>query len=87
VPLLNLPKDLIVVDVDSDGWDDLVVGGVDLAVLRTVPGVGLAAPVLYEGGDRIAWVAGDVDGDLRPDLVVSGEWPGGVAVLRNRCIP
>jgi hypothetical protein len=32
-------------------------------------------------------LVGDVDGDLRPDVIATGGDMGGYAVLRNRCLP
>ncbi len=83
----DLPLGLALRDMDSDGRSDLVIGcSGGLVILRALPGGGFAAPASYNAGLVDSFAVIDLDGDLRPDVIVS-DWDGKVAVLRNRCLP
>ncbi|HTY87420.1 MAG TPA: FG-GAP-like repeat-containing protein [Candidatus Acidoferrum sp.] len=94
----NLPHDLAIVDLDGDGKPDLAevnyVTGYFLSVFRnvSVPGVlntsSFAPRVDFSAsgmGDSI--IAGDVDGDGKPDLVVAWAIGSATAVYRNLSSP
>lgn len=79
------PAALAAADMDSDGVRDLVlVGGGKIAWHRALPGGGFAAPIQYSTGRTGSAAVGDLNGDLRPDIVVNGD--GALNVHLSRCL-
>jgi len=66
------------VDLDGDGWEDLVVPGLGLLVLRNQQGVLVPEPTLAVEGAGVVReaVAADLDGDGDPDLAALATAPG-----------
>ena len=86
------PKSVVTADVDGDGKPDLIAanaGATTVSVLlnTTAPGAttpGFAAQQTYfAGGDALAVVATDVNGDGRPDLIATNDFGHTVSVLLN----
>lgn len=87
---------LAMVDLNGDGKRDLVVGNVSantLSILinQTVPGASLptfaATQTVSAGGTPDGLVAGDLNGDGKPDLVLSSTSGNRVLVLFNATAP
>lgn len=82
---------VVVADLDTDGRPDIVTGngvyagagaesGYASISLQTTPGT-LGTPTRYTvGGDPAALAVGDLNGDLRPDLMVANAASGSVSV-------
>lgn len=84
------PKGIAIGDIDGDGKPDLAVanhGTNSVSVLRntsTAGSISFATKVDFTVGSSPYSVAiGDVDGDGKPDLVVSNEVDNTLSVLRN----
>jgi uncharacterized repeat protein (TIGR01451 family) len=85
------PSGVAIGDLDGDSKRDIAVAnGVDLSVFRNTSSGGnlnaasFAAPVEYATGMTAASVAiGDLDGDLKPELVTANINGDSVSVLRN----
>lgn len=79
------PAALAATDLDSDGLRDLVViGGAKISWRRALPGGGFAAPIQYASVQAGSAAIGDLNGDLRPDIVTIGD--GGLSAHFNRCL-
>jgi hypothetical protein len=85
------PRSLAIVDLDSNGKQDLVISSHDQHTLTLLAGNGTGdftgiTPVTVPGiGDQALKVAtGDFDGDTKPDVVVAVL--GGVQVLLNTAV-
>ena len=92
---VDSPSAVQLVDLDGDGIPDLVVangGGNDVLVYPGLGG-GRYGPALGDGRgfavgtDPVAIAVADVDGDGRPDLVVTDRGSNDVAILLNRQSP
>jgi hypothetical protein len=67
------PSDVQVMDVDGDGWDDLLVAAGSLLVLANDRLGGFAPPVEYRTSVQAERIhVADLNGDSRPDLQLSG---------------
>ncbi|MCX8157618.1 MAG: FG-GAP-like repeat-containing protein [Verrucomicrobiae bacterium] len=83
---VSTPQGLVVVDLNQDKTNDLAVGlrgGSDIRVFRGVPnGYSLVGDFPCNSDPR-ALAAGDLNGDLAPDLVVANATPDTISVLIN----
>ncbi len=76
-------------DVDGDGYDDLVIGGVgnfSLSQQHACVYSGATGVNLYDWpdvGGQSADGAGDVDGDQVPDVVIGNPWKHGAGIYRG----
>jgi uncharacterized delta-60 repeat protein len=85
------PSSVAVADIDGDGWPDIVVSGQNPAVLRnrglggSIGSSSFDAPVtvLVSGGAAYDLAVADVDGDGKPDLLVTG-YPNQCSVIHNK---
>ena len=99
----NFPMSVVISDIDGDGKPDLaVVNQSDntMAILQntstpgTINNSSFAAPVTFAAGDwPLSIVAGDFDGDGKPDLAVAtnvdamGLWSEAIMIFRNTAVP
>jgi hypothetical protein len=84
-------------DLDGDGKPDVVIGGANsegLTVFRNTSTPGsittgsFAAPVEFSAGGWAGWVGiGDLDGDGKPDVVVTSQSTYKMEVFRNTSTP
>lgn len=89
----NSPNNLSISDIDGDGKPDVAVAnynGSNLSVLRntsTVGTISFATAVSFATGfQSTSIVAGDIDGDGKPDLAVGNSGNADISVLRNTSI-
>lgn len=84
-PVSNSPWELIVVDINNDGKNDVITsfingGGTDILINRSTPGnINFSPPFSLPNGRTVYY--GDFDGDGRIDLV--NGTTSGIAVFRN----
>ncbi|MDA1120031.1 MAG: FG-GAP-like repeat-containing protein [Bacteroidetes bacterium] len=91
----NLLTGVAIRDLDQDGKPDLIVTGALVSVFRNISTLGsitigsFAAKVdVGTGGNSAFGVAiGDIDGDNKPDMVVTDEGAGTVTIFRNTSTP
>lgn len=89
-----LPDCVKIVDIDGDGWPDIVCCGDQIIVYRnkgtggTLSASSFAAGVIYSVayGEATNLAVADLDGDGKPDLVVTG-YPSQFWILRNTSTP
>ncbi len=83
------PNSLISVDVNSDGFLDLVTAnqlGSNVSVMLGATGGKFGNGTLYTVGMGPFYVAtSDLNGDLQPDLISSNGGTGNVSVLLSQC--
>lgn len=93
-PLTGYGTGMALRDVDGDGKPDIISSGVGLAYTGIYPNTSL--PGIISFGNRIDYLVGswpnsaagaDMDGDNKPDLVVSNINGQAVSVFRNTCTP
>jgi hypothetical protein len=84
-PAGTFPSTVAVTDVDADGRPDIIVGGSRVVLHRALPGGGFAAPVVYGSPLSDGLAVGDLNGDLRPDLVTVA-FGGPLTAELNRCL-
>lgn len=89
----NGPHGITMSDLDGDGKLDIVVTDYNnntISVFRntsTISNISFAAKVDFATGSYpFIVVAGDLDGDGKPDLVVSNYHSDSISVFRNKCI-
>src|ERR1035437_2289779 len=96
IPLINYyqalpPSSVAGADMDGDGWPDIIVSGQNPAVLRnrglggSIGSSSFETPVavLVSGGAAYDLAVADIDGDGKPDLLVTG-YPNQCSVIHNR---
>ena len=93
----NYPESVVLADIDGDGKPDIVAanpGNYSFSVLRNMASPGaltaasFAARADFSTSVYISSLAtGDLDGDGKPDVIVSNLYSGTVSVLRNISAP
>lgn len=83
------PNSLIAVDVNEDGFMDILTangGGANLSLLLGTTGGVFSAGVPFAVGNSPRFLASsDLNGDLQPDIVSSNATSGNVSVLLSQC--
>jgi hypothetical protein len=88
----NGPQSILTADLDGDGKPDLAVADADSNIISVYKNTSTPSAVSYifQGSYALnandyptGITAGDIDGDGKPDLVVSNFFSGTVAVFRN----
>ncbi|HMU39329.1 MAG TPA: FG-GAP-like repeat-containing protein [Pseudomonadota bacterium] len=83
------PNSLIAVDINEDGFTDLVtanMGGSNLSVMLGAAAGKFANGATHSVGTSPRFLAsGDMNNDLQPDLVASNATSGNVSVLLTQC--
>lgn len=80
-----IPSGIAAVDMDGDGFLDIVGYGPALLVLRGHGDGTFSAPAIYEAGRRSAAVVRDLDGDGRPDIFQPDTGAGFARLHNNGC--
>ena len=88
------PSCVKLADIDGDGWLDIIVSGQNPGVYRNKGLGGSLTAISFEpivtftvsGGAAYDLAVGDLDGDGKPDLAVTG-YPNQCSVLRNISTP
>ncbi len=95
----NTPTEVVVDDMDGDGKVDIIVanwgtGANSFSLFRNLSTVGtltassFAAKVDYAVASSPRWIAvGDIDGDTRPDIIVTRATANAVTVFKNQIPP
>jgi len=91
------PEGVAIGDLDGDGWPDIAVaniGGNSVSVFRNLNAGGSITTNSFAprvdftgagGGETVA--IGDIDGDGKPDLLISGYVPQVLSVFQNTSVP
>ncbi len=81
---------VVIADIDGDGKPDLIVAGATISIYRNISTSGsitagsFAAPIdISVTGNNLFVATGDIDGDGKPDMVVSGLYSDSIYVFRN----